>query len=395
VASLLHLPDGARLRANPRHELVLFDRLAEDERAALAEYATDPSFYGVVRTRDRGREGMRAVDRETALLLLTLHEPGPLPSYARALAGGNLAEQITRLVADGLLEVELDGAFLSGAAALESLDRLPREVRVADTIARLSREAVEYAEALRLRDVRQIAERLYGYNRRPLTPDWRRHVPDSVRVASFLHLGAGGATQAAIDQAWTEVPLLDGRTNWIGWQARHVPAHILSNAPYKLYVSPASDATPDALCIVATIAPRCGGTHLKAAGTALGLLRPDKLIAYFPTLESLDAAAREIATATIGMPVQGVPFTSEIAGDGLLSWGMDPPSRGSPADATKEVSWRWWVANKLAEYLVGAQHGQGDGEPGAATAFAIRRLSLDGVDTVSWTPSQTVWAEHA
>src|SRR5438270_10163890 len=77
AASVLDLP----LRANIAFELVLFDRLPAGERRLLAGLARDPEHYGVLRPRPGSGLGLKAVDRETALLFLTLARPGPLPGY--------------------------------------------------------------------------------------------------------------------------------------------------------------------------------------------------------------------------------------------------------------------------------------------------------------------------
>src|SRR5580658_5715152 len=98
---------GRRLRANPAFELVLHDRLPAPDRRQLADLERDPEHYGVLRPRLPGSGlGLRAVDRETALLFLTLGLPGPLPGYVRARLGIDAAEAVARLVADAVLEVE-------------------------------------------------------------------------------------------------------------------------------------------------------------------------------------------------------------------------------------------------------------------------------------------------
>src|SRR5579864_7766297 len=80
---LLELP----LRANPAFRLVLFDRLPAGQRRQLAGLARDPEHYGVLRPRRGTGLGLKAVDRETALLFLTLARPGPLPGYVRSRLG--------------------------------------------------------------------------------------------------------------------------------------------------------------------------------------------------------------------------------------------------------------------------------------------------------------------
>src|SRR5579864_9128849 len=112
---LLELP----LRANPAFRLVLFDRLPAGQRRQLAGLARDPEHYGVLRPRRGTGLGLKAVDRETALLFLTLARPGPLPGYVRSRLGDDGAALVlARLVADGVLEIErAPGGFVSSAAA--------------------------------------------------------------------------------------------------------------------------------------------------------------------------------------------------------------------------------------------------------------------------------------
>ena len=68
--------------------------------------------------------GVKAVDRDTALLFLTLREPGPLPSYVRSALGEATGRTIARLIADGVLEAEKDGESVWGPAALEVRETL-------------------------------------------------------------------------------------------------------------------------------------------------------------------------------------------------------------------------------------------------------------------------------
>jgi hypothetical protein len=87
-----------------------------------------------------------------------------------------------------------------------------------------------------------------------------------------------------------------------------------------------------------------------------------------------------------GMPAHGVPFSAEIAGDGLLSWGIDPPIEEQSFDVQGGESWRLWVANRLAMALLNAKSGRSvKVEP---WQFALERLRLDGVDTETWIPPQ-------
>jgi hypothetical protein len=92
-----------------------------------------------------------------------------------------------------------------------------------------------------------------------------------------------------------------------------------------------------------------------------------------------------------GMPVHGVPFTAEVTRDGLLSWGIDPPPATRAAAPENRGSWRFWVVNKLAEYLLTATT-DGVAQP---WQFALDRLLVDGVDTDTWVPAGTLWDHPA
>ncbi|HSS50428.1 MAG TPA: hypothetical protein VLX28_15935, partial [Thermoanaerobaculia bacterium] len=98
---------GRDLRANPAYELVLFDRLEPDLRQALASLEKEPGFYGVLRPAAPSPRALslKSVDRDTALLFLTLREPGRLPGYVRLLSGEGAARVAAQLVADGVLEI--------------------------------------------------------------------------------------------------------------------------------------------------------------------------------------------------------------------------------------------------------------------------------------------------
>ena len=385
-------------RASPAFELVLFDRLPDGERRALADLARDPDFYGVLRPRDAaGTAGrtLKSADRDTALLVLTLSEPGPLPAYALAQLGEAAPRVIARFVADGVLEVEKDGAFVSGPAGLDLLTRPAlQEGRREGRIAALSLAALRCAQGLPVDDPRFLSLRLYAYNRLPLTPRWQRLLPDTGAVERHLGVAPGGPCRKALDRAWQRLP---EREAWISWISRAVGgAEGRPDGPtWKLYVSPrpeslleGAEGTGFGAVLDALAAARA--RQFKVGRDAAGLLRADKIVAYFPSFERLAEAAEAVVGRLAGVPVQGVPFTSEIGGGGLLSWGMDPP-RSERAWSLGE-SWRHWLALRLARDLLAARQAtlQSTVEP---WRFALDRLRLEGIDTDTWTPGALLWKE--
>jgi hypothetical protein len=98
----------------------------------------------------------------------------------------------------------------------------------------------------------------------------------------------------------------------------------------------------------------------------------------------LDTTARAVEAALDGARPHGVPFSAELAGDGLLSWGGDPPEDAGPVGGGAE-SWRLSVCRRLAEYLVAAQRASLHHLRPAD--FALARLAVDGVDVRSFAPA--------
>ncbi len=435
---------GATFRANPAYELVVFDRLSAAERELLADLRRDPGFYGVLKPRgaaeagalDEGRGdgrglGVKAVDRETALLVLTLGTPGeaaPLPAYVRGLFGEDSGRAVAQLVADGVLEVAAGGGFVSGAAALHLLAPASsgREER-GGAIAALSVEALRYAQALPIDEPLRLSGRLYGYNRRPLTPRWQRLLAGPSAVPRFLGYGGGGPSAAGFARRWLPQPPSPA---WISWRARSGRGRLPASGPmYKLYVSPRTEWLGEGgfLAVAAALA-EAGAPQWKVGADAAGLLRADKIVAYFADFEALAAAADRLHERLAGVAAQGVPFTAEIGGAGLLSWGVDPP-RGEALPWGQQESWRLWLTHRLARALIAAQSGRdlpnaaarsgrdlpnaaarsGRDLPNAAAQsgrdlpnvagavepwrFAVERLRLEGIDTDTWTPGAGLWRE--
>jgi hypothetical protein len=373
----------APLRANPGYELVLLDRLEGAERELVGE--VDEDVYGVLRPREGAHLEARTVSTDTALLFLTLAEPGPLPAYARArLATSDLEEAIGRLVLDGVLELEHDGEFVGGAGAAAAL--LPEGSEGGrGRIGALSTAALRYGQELGALGEPLVAMRMYLYGRLPVSPALRRRWPDEDAVAAWLGIDRGGSAQAALADGWIEMPEpSDGPAYWRRWQPRGTSAR--HGSKFKLYVSPGLDGLPDALAaIAATLQGAPGLGAFKIGRDVGGICRPDKLVAYFDRLDDLHGAAAKLREQLDGCAPHGVPFTAAIDRDGLLSWGSDPPRTpgGEPAG-----SWRLWIAEQLAEHLARARREGGALEP---WRFALERLGLAGVDADTWAPRSGIW----
>jgi hypothetical protein len=319
---------------------------------------------------------VRAVDRAAARLLREVRQPRRLPSGTRATLGPRREQTIAALVLDGVLEVERGGAFISGPAAHPLFFRDADPPAPASPLARLSLQALQYAASLDLADARTLASRLYRFNTFPASPNARRRWPNADTVAAFLRL----------DRYASDPKVVSSTTGaWHAWRVRRARYPSRREPCYKLYLSPHADGASVALREVLAWLGDAHALECKIGRDLHGLLRPDKLIVYFRTLAALRAAAKRWARALAGMPVQGVPFTADIGGDGLLSWGMDPPDVLHGRLRRSPLSWREWVTRHLAEAVVTAQRSPGTAVP--PSRFALDRVALDGVDTRTWTPS--------
>jgi hypothetical protein len=375
----------SEFRANPAYRLVLFDRLAPEQREPLRDLTKDPDFYGVLVPAEGSARKIKSVCRETALLLYTLREPGPLPDYVRATQGDGCNQAIAELVLDEILEIHREGRFVCGSEASDLIYGERESPGPQGTLPRLAQAALEYAQCLDIDDSGKLSARLYFYNRVPLTPSWKRRFPTSDAVAAHLGIDSSGANRRILESGWYRTKPSSQFDGWFHWQSRteRMPESEVRQS-YKLYVSPRPEVIADAFRCVAEVLAESPAFHFKVGYDAAGLLRPDKIVIYFSSVEALRNTAGLIAQRLQGCAAQGVPFTAAIGDDALLSWGADPlPGMGMLSWQERE-SWRLWITNRLATSLLVAKSAPNGGlEP---WQFALERLHLDNVDIDTWTP---------
>ncbi|MET8040632.1 hypothetical protein ABZU25_07170 [Micromonospora sp. NPDC005215] len=373
-------------RANPGYTLVPLDRLPAADRAALPGTALDDSeCYGLLVPGRDSPLPTRPISPDLALLYLSLIEPGPLPGYARSRFGPQLGWIATQLVLDGVLEIARDGGFTSGALAAGRPDADPDDGGTG-RIGELSRAALRYAQCLADLPEPLLAGRLYSYGRTPVHPRLRERLPNRSAIADHLGLAPDGQLVRELSDArWTAPAPPAEHHHWWHW---HAPPPADPFAPqhtsgYKLYVSPTLAVMPDAVRAVAQVVPGLPGVSgFKVGADHVGLCRPDRLVVYLDQPTDLTACAEALRDKLSGLPADGVTFSTALTGDGLLSWGTDPPGA--------KTSWRGWVTARLARYLAAAQLA----DPGAAPPWrlALHRLRLSGVDTRTWTADRGLWA---
>jgi hypothetical protein len=365
-----------RLRSNPRFGLVPFDRLPAVERETFHGLSEDPDCFGILVPPEASSLPVKSVSRDAALLFLSLREPACLPHLLQNLLGADANERMRQLVLDGVFEVEQSGQFVSGAGALAVLgDR--SDGGLSTRLRSLSVEAIAYAAALEQVPSYDLAARLYCFNTAPGRPDLHHRFCDDDRLLSFLLNDQ--AISRSLRSRWHRERVGD---SWLRWHSGS------SGGParYKLYVSPALQHLPAIFeaSIDAFAESQCSG--FKVGRGAFGLLRPDKLVAYFSDLDSLQRASESIRGSAGHAVAQGVPFTAPIGSDGMLSWGMDPPRFEQVMQSQQIQSWRQWLSGRIAVYVLAAREAGAD-----VHSFVRNRVELDGVDPQTWTPNLAIW----
>jgi hypothetical protein len=393
--------DRTVFRSNGAYELVVFDRLPADQQEMLSDLKKQPEFYGVLRPVGDSGMGVKSVSRETALLFLTMKEPGALPEYARALLAADKGAAISRLVLDQVLEIEHGGRFLCGAEAYELLYGPSASHSASGAVQQLSISALQYGAALNLADPFQLSLRLYNYHRLPITSRWREAYPNRQAVAERLGVRSGGRYATFISSHWHETSDADkdGQNNesehagWLSWANRHRQGSSAATpTTHKLYVSPMPQFVENVFAVTLRTLTDTRALQLKVGADVEGLLRPDKIVAYFQSLDDMRSAADVLAPRLQGCPAHGVPFTAALDEDGLLSWGVDPPASQQLLNWQPRESWRLWLTNRLANALLTAKRTPSDAtHRRPAWQYAMERLQLEGVDTETWTPNAELW----
>jgi hypothetical protein len=355
---------GRDLRANSAYTLHAWDSVPQEYRQSLSAALGPAAVAGVLVARPGSPLPDKVVGPGGAALFARLQCPGRAPDVPADLLAG--------LVLDGVLEIQADDGFRSGPATHELLLEPWAWPAGGGRLSQMSLAVVSYAERLPVTGVEALTPRLYGFGRVPLSRRWTRAYPGPDAILDLLR-------PAGLDPHWSG----SARADWLSWRRRGDSAPS-PDLPYKLYVSPHVDELTEVLPAAIAALTATVAAHFKVGADAAGLLRPDKLVVYLRDAGELSAVAGELARALAGARPHGVPFSAELAGDGLLSWGGDPPRDAGPADADPE-SWRLSVCRRLAEHLIAAKAA---GLPALSPAqYALARLAMDGVRLPAFAPA--------
>lgn len=275
-----------------------------------------------------------------------------------------------RLMLDGLLDVEHNGAFVSGPEAAETLPassiRSPQW-----SCERVSHSALQCAARHPTANRRQLARYLYHFASLPVGNARRLAPPSRARLDNIFK-----------QAGWSTVE----RDGWLIWN--RADARTLSGPRYKLYVAPTVHDWPDVVRAAAQTIADSAAVTFKVSASAEGCLRSDKCVGYFESYEELASAAARLSPRlgqTRGYPV---PFTAALDESGVLSWGLDPTEPALVGTIACR-SWRTWVSTRLAGALADAKtFARGSTDP---VGFALRVAAHHGIDVGRWSPISPRW----
>ena len=375
-----------KFRAGNLYRLKEWSQLNDQQKESLAGLQDEAEVYGVFEPVTRsGNVPSKVAYREVTLLYFHLQHSNKLPHYLVFPRDQKINETVAALVLDGVLEVEWKGKFVSGADALAALcdGDIINEAHLPTYLSRLSYKAIHYAWTLSDQDERSIASRLYAFNTIPWDASMKMMFYEKHNVKDFLFSSIDDDTMNTLSEEWHS--MVTEKKEWLSWNRKATKTLIDPQSPhiYKLYVSPLLNDVPAVLARCVPAVNTSDAVSFKMGNTLQGLLRPDKMVMYFYSKESLIKMARVLKESLKGFPCQGVPFSSQLDDDGLLSWGQDPGHEGQ--HIFENGSWRTVISEKLAAILVQAKKDQVKWPQ--AIAYIEATMQTRGIDIRNWEPT--------
>ena len=369
-------------RANPCYELITLDEMTADERQTMERLVKDQLFYGILRPLKQ-ELSIKAVCTETANFFEALITPQVL-SFLLKEDSIEVERMIHKLLADQILEIKYRGNFLTGSKANRLLTSKEKKlIPKGNLVNNLSAKALKYATALSTLSAPELSLRLYLFNKLPVSPVWQQHFLTPDKIKAFLELDKNGRNARSLKRFWTN-PTARLEDRWFYFRSVLYPDIKEATPIYKLYVSPLPKYIPHVFTNLLEVLPHYACFSFKTGNSAHGLLRADKIVAYFHDFHAMNDAATALSKKLIHIEAQGVPFTAQLDKKGLLAWGLDPPLN----DKNYSTSWRRWITDCLAASMITAHKSDDKSDP---VDFALRRLELAGIDINSWTPTYNIW----
>lgn len=375
------------LRLNPRYRLVRLSTASGELLEIARRLSADPDLFGLLLPEAGVGLATKAVNKDVWTLLSGLRSP----SSPRALGGSSPAYRrfLTKQLVDGVVEMSVEGGFLSG---VEALRRLSPEREVAFSghpLQRLSRRAVEIAYASGEDSLSPLACRLYFHNRLPASRQWLERFPDEAALLKFLKLGSDGRWPG-MPSSIRPVPAGTGKSTnparayWRCWDIPGSPrVEPGEGTIFKVYLCARPEGADVLLHHALRRLPKSGASRLKIPRTVHGLLRPDKFVAYFSRRADAEAYGRAVASVARSAPPQPTPFTHPLDKIGIASMGADPPAFVESSPWLERTSWRFWISQRLARAIINARRGN----PSDPVEDVLAAARSSGIDPETWLPN--------
>jgi len=375
-----------KLRQGSSYLLVEWNELDITEQKMLSGLNDEAEVYGIFQPLFSSSHLTKKVAyKEVALLYLHLKKTNNLPHYLFLSPEEKLNETITQLVLDNILEIEYEGNFVSGTAAIKAIfgEAFFENEIIPNYLSKLSMGAIQYALLLRDLDMRSLSRKLYTFNTTPWDEYAKSKFYAEHSIKEFLFSSENKEINDLLNEFWESN--LSEKKYWLSWWKKKINEDfsITSNKPtFKLYISPVISDLPKVFQHVIPILSASSVFNFKIGGNIEALLRPDKMVVYFESFERLMETASLLKKELTGYRSQGVPFTSQIDEQGILSWGVDPADT-DVLSTIEAGSWRLKVTDQLALVILQAQKDKLNLQ--RSIQFIKAKLLSVGINTENWT----------
>ena len=373
------------------YKLVEWNRLSGYQKGLLSGLHDEAEIYGVFEPVSVSAElTFKVAYREVAMIFMHLQQFDKLPHYFIVSGTQSSNEVLARLLLDNIIEIEWKGNYVSGPLALPAIygETIFEEDKIPDHLSELSLKAIYYAWRLDETDFRSVSYKLYTFNTIPWDISEKLAFNNKHSVKEFLFSATDTTFRQVMEKQWNAFG--DHDTNyWLSWDRSFTAKPIRSNSKYsyKLYISPLVNDLPEIFKRFIPVISASDAFHFKAGATIEGILRPDKLVAYFYTSEALMDTTAILQKELSGFQAHGVPFSAQSDANGLLSHGADPPST-DVLHSIEGGSWRTKIADQLALAILQAKKQQLNWQQ--TIGFIRAMLLTAGIDSNHWMETRPV-----
>ncbi|MDB5007776.1 MAG: hypothetical protein JWP45_2169 [Mucilaginibacter sp.] len=353
-------------RSNPDYKVIAWDKVqGSDKRPGSGR-----GPFILIPKDPENAKPIISLDLAEADIFFSLNSAQKLTPAHVTLFGENAVQGVIGMVYDNILQIQTASGAFEGGSNCESVWKLVNSHNSVDRplhpLSKLSCDAISYAFHAAHLDENAITNRLYGFNTYP-------HIMNTTQV-----------NPSKINDTDTRLRNIVKERNyhfhdsgyWLNW--RHTNCVGFSQLHYKLYISPCLQSTHE---VFRTIAEMCFNflvPAFKIGKGVHGMLRPDKLVLYFQSMEAMLSVANELRHSLNGVDAQGVPFTNPTDTGALISWAIEPNAISVNYEGV--TSWRMYVSKCISRSMKLSAFMYGD----HSVASVLKRIRLNGIEPDNW-----------